>query len=160
MVGPGVLNMGETADIFSDHTDVRPTILLLAGLKDDYTHDGRALIEALDPLALPLSVRLDSGTLTLLGQIYKQLNAPFAQLAQDSLKVSTAALSSSSNTTYAELEDEIAAWTAVRDGLVEQIKPLLERAAFNGQPLDPTEAEFLIDQGQDLLNQVHFIANP
>ncbi len=160
LVGPGVLNMGETADIFTDHTDVRPTILLLAGMKDDYTHDGRVLIEALDPLAVPVSLRIDSGTLSLLGQIYKQLNAPFGQLAQDSLKVSTAALSSNNNTTYAELEAEIAAWTSVRDGLVEQIKPLLEQAAFDGQPLNTAEAELLIDLGQDLLNEVHFIANP
>jgi hypothetical protein len=28
-------------DVFSDETDIRPTILSLAGLKDDYAHDGR-----------------------------------------------------------------------------------------------------------------------
>jgi hypothetical protein len=81
-------------------------------------------------------------------------------LEQDSLKVSTAALVASNNNTYAELENEIAAWTSVRDGLIDQMKPMLEQAAFSGQPLNPTEAELLIDLGQDLLNEVHFIANP
>src|SRR5262249_48043359 len=43
MVGPGVQILGEFGAIFSDHTDIRPTILSLAGLTDDYAHDGRVL---------------------------------------------------------------------------------------------------------------------
>ena len=54
MVGPGVLKKGRFGETFSDHTDIRPTILLLAGLEDDYAHDGRVLFEALSPLALPI----------------------------------------------------------------------------------------------------------
>jgi hypothetical protein len=73
---------------------VRPTILLLAGTEGRLRARRPCADRSARPLALPVSVRLDSGTLTLLGQIHKQLNAPFAQLAQDSLKVSTAALSS------------------------------------------------------------------
>jgi hypothetical protein len=47
MVGPGVRKLGEFAAIFSDHTNTRPTILNIVGLKDDYAHDGRVLFEAL-----------------------------------------------------------------------------------------------------------------
>ena len=57
MVGPGVLKKGRFGEIFSDHADIRPTILLLAGLEDDYAHDGRVLFEALSPLALPIGLK-------------------------------------------------------------------------------------------------------
>jgi hypothetical protein len=40
MVGPGVLSQGRVGSIFSDHTDIRPTMLRLARLTDDYGHDG------------------------------------------------------------------------------------------------------------------------
>ncbi len=160
LVGPGVLNLGETAQIFSDHTDVRPTILALAHLKDDYAHDGRVLIEAVDPLALPASVRTNSGTLQLLGELYKQLNAAVGQLGLDTLKVSTAALTSKNSATYTDLEDQLQSWTDIRDGLAEQMRDMLETSVFEGKAIDPAQAESLIDQGQDLLNQVHFVANP
>ncbi len=53
VVGPGVLNLGRFGEIFSDHTDIRPTMLSLAGLKDDYAHDGRVLFETIDDEAVP-----------------------------------------------------------------------------------------------------------
>jgi hypothetical protein len=53
MVGPGVQNLGRYDDVFSDHTDLRPTIVTFVGLKDDYVHEGRVLIEILEPHALP-----------------------------------------------------------------------------------------------------------
>jgi hypothetical protein len=45
MVGPGVQRLGRDDAVFSDHTDVRPTMLALLGLKDSYVHDGRVLSE-------------------------------------------------------------------------------------------------------------------
>jgi hypothetical protein len=47
IVGPGVRKAGRVGDIFTDHTDIRPTILRLAHLKDDYAHDGRVVFEIL-----------------------------------------------------------------------------------------------------------------
>ncbi len=44
---------GRNDEVFSDHTDLRPTMIALAGLKDDYAHDGRVLIEFLDDHVLP-----------------------------------------------------------------------------------------------------------
>ncbi len=40
MVGPGVLNRGVDSTTWTDHVDYRPTMLLLAGIKDSYVHDG------------------------------------------------------------------------------------------------------------------------
>ena len=51
MVGPGVVAQGQLGGIFTDHTDIRPTLLRLVGLTDDYAHDGRVLFEALTPSA-------------------------------------------------------------------------------------------------------------
>jgi len=48
MVGPGIKHLGQTDEIWSDHADVRPTILSLIGLKDDYASDGRVMIEAIE----------------------------------------------------------------------------------------------------------------
>ena len=40
--GPGSRTSAELA-IWTDHTDVRPTLMTLLGLHDDYTWDGRAI---------------------------------------------------------------------------------------------------------------------
>jgi hypothetical protein len=52
-VGPGVLQGSTRADdgleiVFSDHTDIRPTMMALLGLQDDYVHEGRVLFEVLN----------------------------------------------------------------------------------------------------------------
>src|SRR5207245_5690598 len=46
LVGPGVRNLGVKNDIWTDHSDIRPTLLALAGLQDDYAHSGRPITEA------------------------------------------------------------------------------------------------------------------
>jgi hypothetical protein len=38
MVGPGVKQLGRNDEVFTDHADVRPTLMALLGLKDDYVH--------------------------------------------------------------------------------------------------------------------------
>src|SRR5215471_18271071 len=49
LVGPGIEQGDEGGGVdhatFSDHTDIRPTMLTLVGLRDDYAHEGRALVE-------------------------------------------------------------------------------------------------------------------
>ena len=85
MVGPGVNRAGRDDHVFSDHTDLRPTMIALAGLKDDYAHDGRVLVELLDDRALPCVLRRSEGFVEL-AQIYKQLNAPLGSVGLDSLR--------------------------------------------------------------------------
>jgi hypothetical protein len=159
-VGPGVRNLG-TSDVWTDHTDVRPTMLTLLGLHDDYLHDGRAVIEPLQPSAIPQSLRAHHETLLRLGAVYKQLNASFGEFAMRTLAASTNALksgSASDDSRYAALEDQIAALTAQRDTLASQIKGLLNAAAFDGQALNEQQAKSLIDQGESLLEQARELA--
>src|SRR6202035_5029645 len=135
MVGPGVRTLGVTkpSDFFTDHTDVRPTMMYLLGLKDDYQHDGRVILEMLDRNALSDSLHNHSHTLLELGEVYKQINAPFGSLAKSTLTVSTYAIESTSqgDTIYTNLENRIASWTAQRDALAAKIKGLLEQAQFS-----------------------------
>jgi hypothetical protein len=157
IVGPGVKNLSVTEphEFFTDHVDLRPTMMLLLGLQDDYQHDGRAILELLDPSVLPKSLHAHSETVLQLGQVYKQINAPFGELSKDTLKVSTYALTSNSegDQTYTKLEKQITSWTIERDALAKQIKSLLEGAQFNGQSIDEGQAKQLILAGQALLNQ-------
>jgi hypothetical protein len=156
MVGPGVRNLGitEPADFFTDHVDLRPTIMLLTGLKDDYQHDGRAILEMVDPNILPSSLHAHTETLLRLGQVYKQVNAPFGSLAQSTLTVSTFAIQSTSDgdAVYNTLEGKIAAWTSERDAIASQIKDLLEGAQFGGLSIDEQQAKKLIADGQSLVD--------
>jgi hypothetical protein len=171
MVGPGVRRTGgaesddsdenesRTAIEFSDHTDVRPTVLALTGLQDDYPTDGRVLIEAIDHSALPDSVRDHSGTLVRLGRLYKRINAPFGELGLTSLKVSTFALASSSGNdqTFTNLETKIAAWHKQRDSLAGQMKALLDDALHNKR-ISEEQARDLNALAEALLDQVHACA--
>ena len=129
------------------------TLMLLTGLKDDYKSDGRAILELIDPSVLPSSLHAHSDTLLRLGQVYKQINAPFGELAKSTLKVSTHAITSNSNGdhTYIKLENAIALWTTERDALAAQIKSLLDAAEFHGEAIDQQQAKQLIHSGQALL---------
>jgi hypothetical protein len=150
-VGPGVLNLGRFGEIFSDHTDIRPTILRLAGLKDDYAHDGRVLFEALDTEAVPDSLRDHRDTLSALAEAYKQINAPRGALGARTLTgISTTALKGD-DTTYASLEARLDAITKRRNQIAGEMIDMLEDAAFNGRSIDEAEAGRLIAEAYDLI---------
>jgi hypothetical protein len=155
IVGPGVKKLGVTSpsDFFTDHVDLRPTIMMLTGLTDDYQHDGRVITEILDESVLPSSSKAHKNTLEALGQVYKQIDAPFGKLAEDTLQISTYAITSTSagDVIYNNLEGKIADWTSVRDGIAAQIQQMLEGAEFGGVPIDQKVANQLIGQGQELL---------
>jgi hypothetical protein len=159
-VGPGVRNMG-TSDVWTDHTDVRPTMLTLLGLHDDYTHDGRAVVQPLYDWAVPQTLRAHRETLIRLGDVYKQLNASFGSFAMDTLRASTKALASGSvanDSTYTTIENQIIDLTAQRDALAGQIKTALSKAAFDGQALGEQQAKGWIDQAQGLIDQAGALA--
>jgi hypothetical protein len=151
-VGPGVRRTGLDRWTWSDHADVRPTMLALLGLADTYAHDGRALTEAMEGHGRARG--LDG---LLLPAVYKQINAPFGQLAMDSLKVSTAALTSDApgDATYASLTTKLVAWTARRDALAGEIRTMLDGATFRGQRLDERRARRLTLEASELIGEVH-----
>ncbi len=162
IVGPGVANLGilgpgsakgKTNSFFSDHTDVRPTIIELVGLKDDYVHDGRVITELLNSKKLPKSLKSNSALLAQLGQAYKQINAPFGALGMASLTVSTVALSSNTpnDLTYLDSENQIEGWIVHRNSLATQMRTMLDDAEFGGQPINASDAKELIKEANSLI---------
>jgi hypothetical protein len=161
LVGPGVQSRGVDAQTWSDHTNIRPTVLALLGLKDSYTLDGRVLIEGLMGQAIPPALAANRDKILRLGADYEQLNASFGQFAMDILRASTRALKSGSaddDSLYASIESSIEALTARRDALAGQIKAGLNAAAFTGQPISEDQAGSWIDQAESLLNQARDLA--
>jgi hypothetical protein len=151
MVGPGVLALGPFGDVFSDETDIRPTILSLVGLKEDYGHDGRVLFDALSPTALPPSLRANGALLALLAQTYKAIEAPRGALGARTLTGIATAAAEGDAATYATLDARVKAITARRDAIASVMIAMLDDAAFAGKPIDPAAAAVLIRQADDLL---------
>jgi hypothetical protein len=155
MVGPGVANVGVDSSTWSDHTDIRPTMMMLLGLKDDYSHDGRALIEDLNGWALPDAVKKNGG-FRALAPIYKEIEATVGPFGLDTLAASTKALASGSSSddgTYTSVMNQLASLGAERDALATQMIGLLEGAEFDGQPINQQQVHTLEAQAQALLDQ-------
>jgi hypothetical protein len=127
-VGPGVRPLGEDGNVWTDHTDVRPTMLSVLGLHDDYQVDGRTILEILNGNAVAQTANVHRGSLQALGAAYKQLDAPFGALSMASLRISTAGIqtgSSSDDSAYQAMDARLDAWAAQRDALAGQISTLL-----------------------------------
>jgi hypothetical protein len=159
LVGPGVQHSGVDSTTWTDHTNVRPTMLTLLGLKDDYVHDGRVLFEALTTKATPQSLIAHRETVRRLSDVYEQLNAPFGQFGMDTLQASTKGIVSTDESVYNSFETAIQNLTSSRDALASQIKAALDAAAFDDQPLDEQQAKGWIDQAQKLIDDAHALAS-
>ena len=157
MVGPGVGANGVNSTTWTDHTNLRPTIMSLTGLKDDYTQDGVVLSQALTPAATPPDL---NGVTQQLGQLYEQLNASFGQFATDTLTASTNGIESNIrfDSAYHNIEAAIQLLTAQRNALAGQIHAALQAAEFGGQPVNPGAATIWELKGASLLAQAHVLA--
>jgi len=164
MVGPGVANNGLDTVTWSDHTDIRPTMMALVGLKDDYAYDGHVIAQALSDSGLPWGLH-DPNQLSefnSLAQMYDQINAPTGQFALSTLTVSTHALASNTpgDATYASLEAQLASMNTQRNTIASQMNALLQSMANGGgQHTNENQAQSLIAQGQSLLDQANALAN-
>jgi hypothetical protein len=163
IAGPGVRTLGITTpqQFYTDHVDLRPTIMTLAGLTDDYAHDGRTITEILEPSVLPAALRSHVTTAQALGQALKKIDAPFGEFAEDTLKVSTAGITSNTpgDAEYNLAESLIASWTAQRDPIASSIKQMLEGAEFNGNSINEAQAAPLILRANILLGEAQFFSN-
>jgi hypothetical protein len=128
-----------------DETDIRPTLMYLTGLRDDYEHDGRVISQA---LAHP-DRALSDPAVTTLGECYKQLNSSVGQFGAATLQASTNAVDSTSagDETYLHTNQALTALDKVRDALAGKIKGELEAAAFNGTAVSGASAQTVACQG-------------
>lgn len=147
VVGPGVKNLGTTASVWTDHADIRPTLMALTGLQDDYAHEGRPITEVM--------TNPPSG-LEELGAVYKQINAPVGQLSLDSIAFATKALASTSagDQTYLDADTTIAEWNARRDELAARMILSLDWTVAGQKFHNASAAHGLATAGQQLLKDV------
>jgi hypothetical protein len=128
-----------------DETDIRPTIMYLTGLQDDYEHDGRVITQI---LTSPNSALSDPGV-TSLGECYKQLNSSVGDFGAATIVASTNAIESTSagDGTFNNVEAQLRGLEIARDHLAGVIKGELEAAAFQGTPIVGANVQTLACQG-------------
>jgi hypothetical protein len=108
---------------YADEVDLRPTLLRLVGLQDDYPSDGTIVNQVLaDPTATPAT----------LAALYRQLNSSVGEFATDTLIAESAALASgsaASDEQYADVESTLQELAEARDALVNDMKQVLASGA-------------------------------
>jgi hypothetical protein len=162
MVGPGVRHLGQSGRLWTDHADVRPTILALLGLHDDYVHQGRVLAPALDHWAQPGELARHGEEMEELGRAYKQLNAPVGALALASLRIATKSLGSgdaSMDVLFTELTGYLQGLGERRDELATRIEKVLDDAAFGHRAADRREIEHLSERAHALVDESIAVAD-
>ncbi len=137
-----------------DETDIRPTIMYLTGLRDDYEHDGRVITQILaDP-----NDALSQPGISALGECYKQLNSSVGKFAAYTLIASTNAIESTSSgdSTYLAIDAHLRGLEFARDQLALRIKGELEAAAFENAPVRGVFSQLLACGG--LIRSAHRLA--
>ena len=171
-VGPGIRNLGETSSIWTDHTDARPTLMTVLGLRDDYSWDGAAIAQIIGSAhggsswwgggqnVLPWSIRANERGYEALAAAYKQLDAPFGEFGLNTLGADTTALASNAagDSTYLDTDSQLQACENQRTALVSQIQPVIERAETDQAPVSSWQAGNLIGRADRLIADAKFLA--
>jgi hypothetical protein len=166
--GPGPTGGNESHDPNSTHTvpeastqgtwieeaDLRPTLLHLVGLQDDYQTDGQVISQALAAPGSTLSQVAE------LGALYRQLNSSVGEFATNTLIADSKALASGSaadDTTYTTEQTTLAELADHRDRVAALMKATLARAAQGTAP-GRGELQSELSQGRALLRQAATLA--
>jgi hypothetical protein len=147
LAGPGVKSGGIDDTTWTDHTDIVPTMMYLLGLSTDYQPDGRVIMQALTP---SVAKGGNGASFTELGDVYKQLNAPYGDFAHSLIVASTNGIKPD-DATYLNIERAIQSLASQRDALVQEMKNVLDDSA-NGH------REQLIREGRMLLEAAKVLA--
>src|SRR5579864_6506254 len=152
--GQGTIPASGTTGTWTDETDIRPTLMYLTGLKDDYEHDGRVVTEL---LSHPGSA-LGSSQVATMGACYKQLNSSVGRFGTATLQVDTAAIESTSagDVTYTDAVATLTHLDQRRDQVAQRIKNQLEAAAFEGAAVP--DARGMAQACQAVINQATSVA--
>jgi arylsulfatase A-like enzyme len=153
IAGPGVRRGGVDSQTWADHTDVRPTLLALLGLRDSYSSDGRVLFEELD--TLPAGIADEREQVTALARDYKRINAPVGELGLTTIAASTFALTNPDEAQLAQTDAALDELAARRADLAGRMRLVLESAAFAGQRADTAAMAALQAEAQALLDDAH-----
>ena len=167
--GPGPSGGNESQDPNSTHTvpeastqgtwveeaDLRPTLLHLVGLTDDYQTDGQVISQALTSR----SPSLDA--VAQLGSVYQQINSSVGAFATDTLIADSKALASGSasdDSAYRTEQQTLRSMADHRDKVAALMKVTLARAAMGITP-GHGELQSELSQGKALLKQAAQLAS-
>lgn len=161
LTGPGVKPTGIDATTWTDHTDVRATMFALLGLQDDYLHDGRVVIEDLNPASVPATISGNIAAYKTLAKAYKQLTAPFGQAGVASLRYATASIASNTanDAAYTTYLSTLNNWVAQRNSVAGQIRTLLNNAE-TGTSFSMGQVNSLVSQANALVAQMVALGGP
>jgi len=178
MAGPGVANQGvdgpqptggnqsqdpeatktvpeaSTVGTWVEETDIRPTMLYLLGLTEDYQSDGHVITQALPtvPSALAATAELAKG--------YDQINSSVGQFATDTLIADSKALASGStsdDSAYQTEQETLQQLADDRDQAAAKIKQTLADAAGGTMP-NNGEIQSGLSHVKELLKRAHTLA--
>lgn len=143
-----------TRGTWVEEADLRPTLLHLVGLSDDYQTDGQVISQALTDPSSTLSKVAE------LGALYRQLNSSVGAFATDTLVADSHALASGSasdDSTYTTEQRALRTMADHRDRVAGLMKVTLARAA---QGIAPGHGELQaeLSQGRALLKQAAQLA--
>jgi hypothetical protein len=130
-----------TTGTWLDETDIRPTLMFLTGLRDDYQSDGRVVTQLLtqSPGAL------NAPAVTPLSACYKQLNSSVGEFGTSTLQAATKAIESNTTNdgTYTAVNSALTFLDQARDQVAGQVKAELAGAAFDGTRIHGAQGQLL-----------------
>jgi hypothetical protein len=149
---PALTVPGASSGLWAEETDVRPTLLSLVGLHDDYLSDGAVITGILS--------RQPALNVADLADAYHQLNSSVGAFATDTLKADTVALASSSagDQTFVRTDARLGQLADLRDALAGQIKKTLDRAEFGPGYTNPFEISIELILARLLVIEAHVLA--
>ena len=140
-----------TQGTWVEETDLRPTLLYLAGLQDDYPSDGRVISQALSAPSAQLA-----GT-EQLASVYQQLNSSVGTFATDTLIADSRALASgdpNNDAAYQAEQQTLTVLAKLRDQLAAKMKQTLADAAA-GATITNGAVTSELAQAKQLLARAH-----
>jgi hypothetical protein len=143
-----------TVGTWVEETDIRPTMLYLLGLTDDYQSDGHVVTQALSTVPSALAATAD------LAKGYDQINSSVGQFATDTLIADSKALASGSasdDSAYTSEQGTLQQLADDRDEAAAKIKQTLAGAAAGRMP-GRGEIQSGLSREKALLEGAHTLA--
>ena len=143
-----------TVGTWVEEADLRPTLLYLLGLHDDYQTDGAVIPQVLTSVPSALAATQQ------VADAYAQVNSSVGSFATDTLIGESAALASGSasdDTTYTNVEGQLLDLATHRDVLAAKMKVMLAQAASGVTP-NHGQLVSALTQASALLAQAHRLA--
>jgi hypothetical protein len=132
----------------------------LVGLRDDYRHDGRALLDVIDQGAVAINGNRDA--LLQLGHVYKQLDATVGAFGTAVVKADTRAVASGNGPNdgmYLAFENQLNSLTSDRDAVALQISQQLEAAVYDQAQISDGTVTSLVQRAQSIINRAQQLAS-